>query len=107
MEAQQYDTTDINSATVSTIHAGLVSKCKWPSKYACPVTLTEIIKVLCEYSTIWNTINPNGDGYQRLFSLETIIRNTSKGGKPNRKPYHPYGFRNQKNQSMKETQFCS
>jgi hypothetical protein len=26
--------------------------------------------------------------------METIIRNALKGGKPNRKPYHPYGFRN-------------
>jgi hypothetical protein len=27
-------------------------------------------------------------------SSSPIIRNASKGGKPNRKPYHPYGFRN-------------
>jgi hypothetical protein len=29
-----------------------------------------------------------------LFPIETIIRNASKGGKPDRKPYHPYCFRN-------------
>ncbi len=29
-----------------------------------------------------------------IFPIETIIRNALKGGKPNRKPYHPYGFRN-------------
>jgi hypothetical protein len=28
---------------------------------------------------------------RHLFPIETIIRNASKGGKPNRKPYHPYG----------------
>jgi hypothetical protein len=27
-------------------------------------------------------------------SIETLIRNASKRGKPNGKPYHPYGFRN-------------
>jgi hypothetical protein len=26
--------------------------------------------------------------------IETIIRDTLKGGKPGRKPYYPYGFRN-------------
>jgi len=29
-----------------------------------------------------------------LFPIETKIRNASKGGKPGRKPYHPYNFRN-------------
>jgi hypothetical protein len=32
--------------------------------------------------------------YKYTFSIETLIRNASKGGKPNRKPYHPYGFIN-------------
>ncbi len=36
-------------------------------------------------------------------SVETIIRNAPKGGKPNGKPYHPYGFRKlYKIQSIKE-----
>jgi hypothetical protein len=26
--------------------------------------------------------------------IEKTVRNASKGGKPDRKPYHPYGFRN-------------
>jgi hypothetical protein len=26
--------------------------------------------------------------------METILRNAPKGGKPDRKPCHPYGFRN-------------
>ncbi len=29
-----------------------------------------------------------------LYQIETIIRNALKGGKPNRKPSHPNGFRN-------------
>jgi hypothetical protein len=29
-----------------------------------------------------------------LFLIETIIRKASTGGKPNRKPYHPYGLIN-------------
>jgi hypothetical protein len=29
-----------------------------------------------------------------LFLLLLFIRNASKGGKPNRKPYYHYGFRN-------------
>jgi hypothetical protein len=29
-----------------------------------------------------------------VFPRETIIRNASKGGKPNRKQYLPYGFKN-------------
>jgi hypothetical protein len=29
-----------------------------------------------------------------LFPIETTVRNAWKGGKPDRKPYHPYGFRN-------------
>ncbi len=28
-----------------------------------------------------------------VLSLITLYKNASKGGKPNRKPYHPYGFR--------------
>jgi hypothetical protein len=40
------------------------------------------------------------------FPIETLIRNAAKGGKPDRKPYHPYGFINQK-QSMQKTQVCS
>jgi hypothetical protein len=29
-----------------------------------------------------------------FFPIETTIRNAPKGGKPDRKPYHSYGFRN-------------
>ncbi len=29
-----------------------------------------------------------------MFPIETIFRNALKGGKPGRKSYHPYGFRN-------------
>jgi hypothetical protein len=29
-----------------------------------------------------------------IFPIETIIINALKGRKPDRKPYHPYGFRN-------------
>jgi hypothetical protein len=29
-----------------------------------------------------------------LFPIETTIINALKGGKPDRKPCHPYGFRN-------------
>jgi hypothetical protein len=28
-----------------------------------------------------------------LFPIEITIRNASKRGKPDRKPYHPYGFK--------------
>jgi hypothetical protein len=35
-------------------------------------------------------------GLEISIALETIDRNASKGGKPNRKPFHPNGFRNLK-----------
>jgi hypothetical protein len=31
---------------------------------------------------------------KHTFPMETILRNAPKGGKPDRKPYHPYGLRN-------------
>jgi hypothetical protein len=37
-----------------------------------------------------------------LIPQETIIRNAWKGGKPNRKLFHPYGFRNPTKQSISE-----
>jgi hypothetical protein len=42
--------------------------------------------------------------------IETKIRDTLKGRKPGRKPYHPYGWFQkaiQDNQSMKKSQVCS
>jgi hypothetical protein len=42
-----------------------------------------------------------------FFHIEIAIRNVLKGGKPNRKPYNPYGFRypyKTINQKMKKTQ---
>jgi hypothetical protein len=47
-----------------------------------------------------------------LFPIETTVKIVSKEGKPDRKPYHLYGFRNdeksiQNNQSIKKTQVCS
>jgi hypothetical protein len=39
--------------------------------------------------------------------IETTVRNSSKGGKPDRKPHHPYGLRKsiQNNKLMKKLNF--
>jgi hypothetical protein len=39
-----------------------------------------------------------------LYPHRTLFRDALKGGKPDRKPYHPYGFRNPYNtkQSINE-----